>query len=223
MLSPFMAPQLHSVALAGLIFVQNGQVSLSVNRFSLLFVITTDLVGRIKSWFAGIEPGQRVLDWLSIGSQGQWDLNRASLTYKYPENGIYPFVFSGQRIDNAVYDFLNSYLKEPGSDGVVRVAGANMNYRFLSLSQTGTVLQKKTRNKPETLSLKADIKAYIRKPQPIPIGVFGRYSHSGSKTGIMGSVKKTNANDEPIVLEILFRSSNSSLVIGERCIAFNGK
>jgi hypothetical protein len=44
-------------------------------------------------------------------------------------------VLSGQGIDTKFYDFLNSYLVEPGSDGVVRICGANLNYRYLALEQ----------------------------------------------------------------------------------------
>jgi hypothetical protein len=94
------------------------------NHGSALAVLGKQRVGRIKAFFSGVEPGQRVLDWLSLGSEGQWKLNHSFLSYDCARKGLYPFVLTGQGIDNKFYDFLNSYLVEPGSDGVVRVAGA---------------------------------------------------------------------------------------------------
>ncbi len=45
------------------------------NHGAALAVLGKERVSRIKSWFSGVEPGQRVLDWLSLGSEGQWSLN----------------------------------------------------------------------------------------------------------------------------------------------------
>ncbi|NOQ27162.1 MAG: hypothetical protein GQ564_17515 [Bacteroidales bacterium] len=42
----------------------------------------------------------------------------------------FPFVLTGQGIDEKFYDFINSYLIENESDGVIRMAGANNNYRY---------------------------------------------------------------------------------------------
>ena len=86
------------------------------NHGSALAVLGKEYVGRIQSWFSGVEPGQRVLDWLSLGSEGQWILNQNFLSYDSARKGFYPFVLTGQGIDNKFYDFLNSYLVEPGSD-----------------------------------------------------------------------------------------------------------
>lgn len=47
--------------------------------------------------------------------------------------GMYSFVLTGQSIDRSFYDNLNSYAGEQGSDGVVRVAAANMNFGLLLL------------------------------------------------------------------------------------------
>jgi len=43
--------------------------------------------------------------------------------------GLYPFVLTGQKIDRNMYDNLNAYTDEAGSDGVVRVGAANMKLR----------------------------------------------------------------------------------------------
>jgi len=170
------------------------------NRGSALGVLGKKKVGRIKAWFNGIEPGQRVLDWLSLGSEGQWELNQKYLSYSYAKAGVYPFVLIGQGIDKAFYDFLNSYLVESGSDGVVRVSGANMNYQFINLVQTDEVLY----DKPLTTSLVPSIKSTSRRPNVSPLGVFSAYSHSGNKMGIMrspGVSKKEQVH--PVVREIL--------------------
>lgn len=167
------------------------------NHGSALARLGKARVGRIKAWFSGVEPGQRVLDWLSLGSDGQWALNENYLDYDYTGSGFYPFVLTGQGIDHKFYDFLNSYLVEPGSDGVVRVAGANMNYRYFSLVQSQN---KVVRKKPLTYSL-APSEA-MRSPQAVPLGVYKGYSHSGSKMGIMGSIKSGDIRD-PIIHDIV--------------------
>ena len=168
------------------------------NHGSSLAVLGKKRVGRIKSWFSGVEPGQRVLDWLSLGSQGQWDLNESFIKYKYAGNDFFPFVLVGQGIDTAFYDFLNDYLVEPGSDGVVRVAGANMNYRYLSLKQSDVLINE---NK-NIYKLEANKNKPVRSPNRMPIAVFSQFSHSGKKMGIMANAS-TNHNHGDVVSEIL--------------------
>ena len=168
------------------------------NHGAALAVLGKERVSRIKSWFSGVEPGQRVLDWLSLGSEGQWILNQNFLSYESAHKGFYPFVLTGQGIDNRFYDFLNSYLVEPGSDGVVRVAGANMNYRYIALVQSLDVVRKS----PLTFSLYPTLMPPTA-PKTVPLGVFGNLSHSGKQMGIMRSVKHEAAETTPIVQEIM--------------------
>ncbi len=157
------------------------------NHGSSLAKLGKARVGRIKAWFSGIEPGQRVLDWLSFGSDGQWQLNQDYLTYDYCQGDFYPFVLTGQGIDKKFYDFINSYLIESGSDGVIRVSGANMNYRFIELVQSKEVL---LRQRPVTYQLEAD--EPVKVSPPIPLGVYNQYSHIGKKMGIMESAEAAN-------------------------------
>lgn len=159
------------------------------NHGSALAALGKARVGRIKAWAAGVEPGQRVLDWLCLGSDGQWELNEAALQYRYADAGVFPFVLTGQGIDESFYDFLNSYLVEKGSDGVVRVCGANLNYQYLQLAQDA-----------ETLALKPV--GSVRKPAQTALRVYGEYSHSGKRMGIMRSIKAA-AVDAPVVQDIL--------------------
>jgi len=167
------------------------------NHGSALAVLGKSRVGRIQSWFQGIEPGQKVLDWLCLGSEGQWSLNENYLKYNSIPNNFFPFVLTGQGIDNHFYDFLNSYLVEQGSDGVVRVSGANMNTRFISLTQS---IDKIVRHKPKTYELVVNGK--VREAKKTAINVYKKYSHSGSKMGIMRSVKASETGSI-IVADIL--------------------
>lgn len=167
------------------------------NHGSALAVLGKARVGRIKSWFQGVEPGQRVLDWLCLGSDGQWSLNASYLKYQYAKHKFFPFVLTGQGIDKKFYDFLNSYLVEKGSDGVVRVAGANMNFRYFTLQQSTAEVVKQ---RPKTYALQPA--GNVRIPQKVALGVYNNYSHSGKKMGIMRSVK-TNDDSTPIVDDVL--------------------
>ncbi|SDD15095.1 esterase/lipase family protein [Aquimonas voraii] len=98
-------------------------------------------LGRIQAFAQGVEPGAGVLDWLEQGSPEAWALNEAWCRGRFGEpggehgRGVYPFVLTGQSIDRKLYDHLNPYTGESGSDGVVRVASANLNAALLVLEQ----------------------------------------------------------------------------------------
>jgi hypothetical protein len=98
-------------------------------------------LSRIKSFAEGVEPGRGVLDWLEQGSPESWALNEAWIRGRFGEpggedgRGVYPFVLTGQSIDRSLYDHLNPYTGESGSDGVVRVPSANLNAALLVLEQ----------------------------------------------------------------------------------------
>lgn len=170
------------------------------NHGSSLAALGKKRVGRIKAFFSGIEPGQRVLDWLSLGSTEQWVLNEKLMSHRPIGNSFFPFVLTGQGIDRKLYDFLNDYLVEPGSDGVVRVSGANLNYRYIYLVQTNEVLRKTPLKTYELLPVQT---RPIKTSKRIPLGVFGKYSHSGSRMGIMASAGKDDLEAPLIVGEIL--------------------
>jgi hypothetical protein len=172
------------------------------NHGSPLAAIGKKRVGRLKAWFSGVEPGQRILEWLSLGSQQQLDLAKSHLHYKPAEAHFFPYVLTGQSIDKQMYDFINSYLVEAGSDGVVRVPCANLNYSMVTLIETKNI---------ETVTHGADkievhmlaVNGKIRRPPLAPLGVIARASHSGSKKGIMASVLSPKATNKPQVSEIL--------------------
>jgi hypothetical protein len=175
------------------------------NHGSALAQLGKARVGRMKAWWAGVEPGQGVLNWLELGSDGQRDLNLAWMNYKTAELGFYPIVITGETIDKKLYDYLNSYTAEKGSDGVVRVAAANLNYRHIVLSQN-------TSQSPFTVKDNGDmLEVYpleLRKTdpgvsQPCALEVIPKASHSGEKMGIMRSVKSTDNIESPVVRAVI--------------------
>lgn len=169
------------------------------NHGSALAQLGKGRLSRINSWFQGVEPGEKVLNWLELGSKGQTALNESCIKYKPSAKGFFPFVLTGQDIDKNFYDYLNPYLKEKGSDGVVRACAANMNYRQVRLRQDpGDVLNKKTRTSRLTI-----INSSLKSSPQTPFGVLPGTSHSGKKMGIMYSVKHDNVQNKPVVKLIL--------------------
>jgi hypothetical protein len=160
------------------------------NHGSALAQLGKSRLSRIKFLLEGAQPGQRVLDWLELGSAGQWELNLRALDYQYVENGLYPFVLTGQRIDRSMYDHVNNYTGEAGSDGVVRAAAANMNFNYICLDQSDGELR---------------LQRTVRSPR-VAFGVLPGRSHSGEQMGIIRSVSANDpdpANPHPTVVWVL--------------------
>ncbi len=145
------------------------------NHGSALAQLGKSRLSRIKSFFDGVEPGQRVLDWLELGSELSWYLNTRWLDYDCRAAACWVFTLTGQRIDRSLYDHLNSYTGEQGSDGVVRVAAANLNTELLTFEQKGRKLQFTGQKKTTATGL----------------GVLPGRSHSGRGMGIIASVRGT--------------------------------
>jgi hypothetical protein len=162
------------------------------NHGSALAQLGKTRLSRVKSWFDGAEPGQKILDWLELGSEQAWQLNRDWITNggnHISEKEIFPFVLTGQDIDRKLYDHINSYTGELGSDGVIRVASANLNSRYILLKQQAPVVIK---SKLRAASL--EIITFEEAPETA-LRVLTKKSHSGDDMGIMRSVKKEIAND----------------------------
>ena len=146
----------------------------------------------IKSWFDGVEPGQGVLDWLELGSPEACALNLRWIE-DYPKlkltegaNPLFQFVLCGDTIDRKLYDFVNPYTGEIGSDGVVRLAAANLNATHIVLEQPavqpGEALpsaRKRLRNLVKVSSERTATTAFK---------IVAGTSHSGESKGIMRSV-----------------------------------
>lgn len=143
------------------------------NHGSALAQLGKGRLSRIKAFVESVEPGKRVLDWLELGSEEQWNLNRAWMDHDWPGQNVFPFVLTGQTIDAKLYDHLNSYTGEAGSDGVVRVAATNLNYDFVRL-----VEQEEGELRP----------VYWKRSHETAMAVLPGLSHGGQKRGIMTSV-----------------------------------
>ncbi len=143
------------------------------NFGSALAQLGKSVIGRLKAWFSGVEPGQRILDWLELGSAASLALN---LDYIHSEDpltrGQFQFVLTGDRPDRTLYDHLNSYTGEDGTDGVVRIAAANLNARHAVLSPHGT-------NDSDALMLN------VRRGPRCAFKLIAGASHSGDAYGIM--------------------------------------
>jgi hypothetical protein len=159
------------------------------NFGSALAQLGKSTISRLKSWTESVQPGQGVLDWLELGSSASWDLNEAWIRQQPAwanENPVYQFVLTGQKIDRAMYDYVNSYTGETGSDGVVRVTSANLNATYVKLVQRRadtTVLERDWRQ--TTLAVSGG----VRKAPPTALAVLLGMAHSGKDIGIMRSVK----------------------------------
>jgi hypothetical protein len=154
------------------------------NHGSALAQLGKSRLARMKFFLQGAEPGERVLDWLELGSRGAWELNEAWLDYATPGKGLFPFVLTGQTIDRGFYDALNAYTDEAGSDGVVRTAAANMNYSLLELiqdEQGGLKPKKSWRSAPSAF------------------GVLPKLAHSGDDLGIIRSVSDKGQRPPAVV------------------------
>lgn len=155
------------------------------NFGSALAQLGKSKLSRIKSWFDGVEPGQNVLNWLELGSAEAWKLNTdwiKSDGAQISAQGIFPFVIIGQDIDRKLYDHLNSYTGELGSDGVVRSAAANLNARYIKLTQPSPKL---VNGKLVTGDLEI---AEVKEAPYVPMRIVSKKSHSNKDMGIMKSV-----------------------------------
>ncbi len=172
------------------------------NFGSALAQLGKSRLGRVKAWFEGVEPGEGVLNWLELGSPEAWALNTAWIQAPSVINGdsaVFPFVLTGQSIDRKLYDHVNSYTGELGSDGVVRVAAANLNATHVKVEQDagapgrrddeGTVWH------PLTLM-------EVRSSQRTAVTLIPGRSHSGEDMGILRSIKN-DRRPHPTVRAIL--------------------
>ncbi|MDW2981572.1 phospholipase [Rhodanobacter sp. KK11] len=147
------------------------------NFGSALAQLGKGLLGRLKAWFGGVEPGQRILDWLELGSAASLSLNLDYIHGDDPaQRGQFLFVLTGDRPDRQLYDHLNSYTGEDGSDGVVRIAAANLNAHHAVLSP-----QASGAGGIDTLAL-----TLSRGPR-CAFKLIAGAAHSGEERGIMAS------------------------------------
>jgi hypothetical protein len=170
---------------------------------SALAKLGKSAVGRLKAWFDGVEPGQRILNWLELGSPESVAQNLDVVHGSDPvASGTYLFCLIGDRPDRSLYDVINSYTGEDGSDGVVRLAAANLNATHCVLAQAGA---------SATLSM-----TLTRAPRTA-FKMLSGLSHSGTKQGIMASQPPS-----PITIESIMRclAVDSAAAYSAICTAF---
>lgn len=152
------------------------------NFGSALAQLGKGVLGRLKAWWDGIEPGQPVLDWLELGSAESWSLNLDHIHGEDPAGyGQFLFVLTGDRPDRGLYDHANSYTGENGSDGVVRIAAANLNAHH-------AVLARGTSAAYDTLSL------HLTKAPRTAFKLIAGASHSGTEQGIMAAAPEVTVD-----------------------------
>lgn len=132
-------------------------------------------LARMAFWLADREPGEQILDWLELGSLKTWKLNLRAMD-EPPEAFLFSLIGSGH--DEKLYDHLNSYTGERGSDGVVRIAAANLNYSTMDLQQAGRTLNLVEKQRTE----------------PAAFGILPGLCHSGTRMGILSSITEKNAS-----------------------------
>ncbi|WP_109125861.1 phospholipase [Dyella sp. C11] len=176
------------------------------NFGSALAQLGKGVLGRLKAWAGGVEPGQRILDWLELGSRESLSLNLDHIHGDDPaERGQYLFALSGDRPDRSLYDHINSYTGEDGSDGVVRMAAANLNARHAVLTRESG----------------GDVNALALNVTTAPRSAFKLIpgaSHSGTDQGVM-------ASSPPATVEALLRCLKVRDAAGYRqlCDAFDAE
>lgn len=172
------------------------------NFGSALVQLGLSKLSRLRAWFEGVEVGTGVLDWLELGSDPslalnlEWLENGARLI---GPQGVFPFVLTGQSHDPHLYDFVNSYTAEMGSDGVVRAAAANLNFNHVRLVQQAPVADKKARLGFSAPRLEIEAS---RVSPAVPFAILPGVCHSDARMGIMRSVP-ASAAPHPTVSGIL--------------------
>jgi hypothetical protein len=180
------------------------------NFGSALAQLGQSRLARLRTMFEGVEPGFGVLDWLELGSPENLALNMEWLVgaAKLKRAGVLPFVLTGTSIDRQLYDHVNSYTGEMGSDGVVRAAAANLNFTQLTLTQEPPRADPKARpvGRAEAATLGAVApKLVAGKPKRVtgtPFAIVEGRAHSGDEIGVMRSVRD-DGKPHPTVAVIL--------------------
>ncbi|WP_049620937.1 hypothetical protein [Frateuria defendens] len=180
------------------------------NFGSALAQLGKGMLGRFKAWFDGVEPGERILDWLELGSPESLSLNLDHIHGDDPaRHGQYLFVLAGDRPDRKLYDHLNSYTGEDGSDGVVRIAAANLNasHAVLAAPQSAAAA--------DTLALNL-----MRAPRSA-FKLVASAAHSGEQHGILASAAA--ATVETILRCLAVRSAGDYTALCDAFAAENAE
>jgi hypothetical protein len=155
------------------------------NFGSALAQLAHSRLARLRTMFEGVEPGLGVLDWLELGSPENLALNLDGLGRR--AGATLPFVLTGASIDRALYDHVNAYTGELGTDGVVRAASANLNFAHVVLAQEPARPSGKGAAKGAAAPLLSARR--LRRAKGIPFALLEGRAHSGDARGVMRSVR----------------------------------
>ena len=167
--------------------------------------------GQMAKWArqvfdGGAERGLQVLEALELGSDWTLDLQ---LSFLRPggrmeeDLKVREFVIVGSQADVKWFSFPIRYAKEDGSDGVVRVSSASLNYQYLKLGPTQDALQlgwKKAREQQDRhLNRRGRRQGYYEIQETslpgtggrreIPLAIPYECAHSGEPMGIVTGEK----------------------------------
>ncbi len=123
------------------------------------------------------DTGNKILTSLELGSDFSWDSNKQWLDFsQWRGKGIKPFCLIGDRVERNFFAskiFPAGY--EDGSDMVVRVPAANLNFRRFQLNGATGKIKK------------------VGEISGVPFAAMADYVHSGDKHGIMNNITKNAA------------------------------
>lgn len=134
------------------------------------------MIAHIK--FLG-DTGNKILTALELGSQFSWENNGSWLKEDvWRKKSIRPYCLIGDKVSGSFFaKKIFSAGFEAGSDMVVRVPAANLNFQRFRLDALTNKITK------------------LGRVRGVPFVVLDQYTHSGAKLGIMNSIKK-NADPE---------------------------
>ncbi len=142
--------------------------------------------GQLARWYREVfqhaEPGTQILATLELGSPYAWDLHTWFLEHPVGKTfGTREYVMVGSEADTRWFALPLRYAHEDGSDGVVRVAAANLNYRWLVLEPDPRALGS---SPPGPLKSFYRLK-FLKTSPPVPFAVLPHCAHSGTPLGIV--------------------------------------
>jgi len=154
----------------------------------------------------GAERGMQVLEALELGSDWTLDLHLSFLqpgSRMAEDLKVRELVIVGSQADVKWFSFPIRYAKEDGSDGVVRVSAASLNYQYLKLGPTDDALQlgwKKAREQQDKhLDRRGRRQGYYEiqeasRPgmegrREVPLAIPYECAHSGESMGIVTGEK----------------------------------
>ncbi|MBS7457482.1 esterase/lipase family protein [Coralloluteibacterium stylophorae] len=170
------------------------------NAGSALAQLGQSRLAGLRAWFGGVEPGRCLLDWLELGSDASYRLAHGWITGPHAagDGPPFQFVLCGDAIDRRLYDHVNAYTGEIGSDGVVRLAAAHLDAHYLQLRQPPAADAASARTQ-RAVALQEQAR---HRSQGAAFRILPRVAHSGSAMGIMASVVPPG-DDHPTVAALL--------------------